>query len=421
LFGQAGVIRAKSLIIIGCVLLVLVAGGILSTPVLRRYQVEGQFSLGNRYLEEGDFAQALKAFGKVIDKDNSRIDAMLGKAQSLIGLDRQEEAETVLLEVIRLEPTTSAAYVKLIQIYIQNEDIVGAMDMIFKGEEAAGHKDFEDLWQILDNKISIIADSQELSAGQKTRIRLLCSIGGSQLVLAPVWSQDSNTANMNHKSDGSIEISSNKAGEVKVTAVIGPISRELTLTYFSTEWKAALADFIRKSSYHDAIPAFSNPNELNNGHLIVYLFSWILRSGDDIWEASAAEMEQAAKEIFGPNIKDLVHESYFWVEWDPDKHQYDVIPMGLEYSLLSYCTSFEDKGNEYVVDVVHLYVKMGANNEEQLDVFDEDAQHVGTYWYYEDLNEIFDEDALSQLLTRRYRFTKGQDGGFYLAKSTIIR
>jgi len=420
-----GFIKGKYLLILGCVILILLVTGVFLTPILRNNKIEYQFNLGTKYLEAGEFTQALHAFDKVTEKDSSRVDAMLGKAKSLIGLNRLAEAETLLLEIINSEPTFSEAYVQLVQIYIQNRDIAGALDMVSRGEDATGRYDlFLDQVQELDSNISITAELQELRVGQGTSIGLLYSFDGEQLVLAPDWSVDDNTTRLEQKSDGFIEVSTDIAGEIMITAVIGPISRELTLTFISMAEISTritdLDDFVRKSSHFFAIPVFSDPNELNNEILILYLFNWIMRANQDVWDATAEEMEQAARDIFGPNIKALAHESSNWVEWDPQTQRYEVIPLGLGYSFMTHIV-LPDTVNGYFVDAVHLSGEICDENDE-IEVYDEDGNLVGTYSFEElDDVDVFHQEMLSKLPKRRYVFTMRDDGGFYLIQSKLVR
>lgn len=74
----------------------LAGGGVVGSRFSLSYKVARQLDLGNRYLENLEYEEALIAFQKVIDIDPKNADAFLGLADSYIGLNIPEEAQEIL-------------------------------------------------------------------------------------------------------------------------------------------------------------------------------------------------------------------------------------------------------------------------------------------------------------------------------------
>ncbi len=72
---------------------VLIGIGIYNAPARRLAE---QLDLGNRYLEEMDFEQAVVAFTKAIEIDPMSMDAYIGAADAYVGLGEPERAKEVL-------------------------------------------------------------------------------------------------------------------------------------------------------------------------------------------------------------------------------------------------------------------------------------------------------------------------------------
>ena len=61
-------------------------------------QIAEQLELGNKYLTESDYEQAIVAFNKVIELDPKQVIAYEKLADSYIGLDKKEEAVDILCQ-----------------------------------------------------------------------------------------------------------------------------------------------------------------------------------------------------------------------------------------------------------------------------------------------------------------------------------
>lgn len=169
-----------------------------------------------------------------------------------------------------------------------------------------------------------------------------------------------------------------------------------------------------------ALPLFNNPNDLSDEQLIIFLCDWVrytaFESTTDT--VSAAELEQAAYEVFGPNIRQIRHSSIDWYHWNPDTRQYVVNPMGFEESDSLYVVDSWETNSEYFVDVVVLTDVYDWND--GYDLYDEHSNHLGYFPSYEALERYIAALDFSKLPQRRYTITKLPDGGYYISKVRLV-
>ena len=92
--------------------------------------VEELLDLGDKYLLEMEYEQAIAAYLRVIEIDPQNIPARLGLAQAYIALERYDEAEERLLEVLELDPRNREAYVALQELYELTGDFDKLSDLL---------------------------------------------------------------------------------------------------------------------------------------------------------------------------------------------------------------------------------------------------------------------------------------------------
>lgn len=89
--------------------------------------VEHNLKLGYKYLEEGNYEEALVAFDKVISIDEKNVDAYLGKAQAEIKLDNKADALDTIETIITITSEnnkiySSTSYDQVMSWWIDNAD-----------------------------------------------------------------------------------------------------------------------------------------------------------------------------------------------------------------------------------------------------------------------------------------------------------
>lgn len=414
--------RGRIVLIILCFsVAILLTAGLVGRDVYRNYQLDQAVALGSQYLQAGNLEQAVLAFARAAEIDGENTSAKLGLAEGFIALGREREAEEILEEIITLNPAMAEPYTMLYRMCMNASDVEGAVAVLSKGAKAAGVQAFAALQSELEAKVSIKTVAQQGLSGQAIALQLLYSSDGTQVLLSPHWEKEGE-GSLAINPDGSAEITMDAPGEVTVSAALGILNREVTLTFVPDAPKQA-AELIRKLCYPFVIPAFSNPDELDNDILLIFLINWVQRTSGEYKEiVTMAESEEAALEIFGPDLKELTHETNWLAWWHPDTQEYEVIPMGIDGIAITYILEYRETESQYLVDVVHLNVfsAWDETEEEMVDVYDENDRLLGTY-YYSELDEVFSSGTWTGMPKRRYVFTKLSEGGFYLIQSVQIQ
>ena len=145
----------KQFVIITAVLVLLICGGVAyatNTPTAR---AERQLNLGNKYLQEGKYQEAILAFQKVIEIEPKSIPARLGLGKVYVATKEFNKAETVLKEVIEIDPKNIPAREDLFNIYLKEGDIDSANGILQEIIQIDPQKDVKQL----------IADLESAKAG----------------------------------------------------------------------------------------------------------------------------------------------------------------------------------------------------------------------------------------------------------------
>ena len=172
-------------------------------------------------------------------------------------------------------------------------------------------------------------------------------------------------------------------------------------------------------NHYFLVPEFSNPNDIPDYNLLELVIIWLVKyAGEEKYIFTAAEVEETAKGIFGPDLRDIEHQELGFVWWDADRQEYEIIPLGLGIWVKTYIIDAEISGDQFIIDAVHLKVLCSYDDETQ-EVNDENDRLLGHYT--DDELEDLDQATLLNLPRRRHIFTVLADGSFYLAQSLEIR
>ena len=104
-----------------------------------------QYDLGMRYLEEGDYEQAIVAFTAAIEIDPNQALAYVGRADGYVASEQHENhfqlAQVDYEKAIELDGTDVTVYTRLADAYLQTEDYEKAEDAIRRGREKLGEQE----------------------------------------------------------------------------------------------------------------------------------------------------------------------------------------------------------------------------------------------------------------------------------------
>lgn len=150
------IITAVLLLTIGIV-------AIVNTGILN--PVQHNLSLGYKYLEEGNYEEALIAFNKVLEIEPNNTKAIIGSADAHVGLGEFDVAVSILTTHIEIDNTKTELYDKLIELYLSEEDFYSAQTVIDNALEAGYNYNINDLSKEIQNRLQ---QAQNNSSGFKT-------------------------------------------------------------------------------------------------------------------------------------------------------------------------------------------------------------------------------------------------------------
>ena len=151
----------RVLIISGITLLVCIIAAIIIVTGTNSTSAKAskELDLGNKYLLEGNYKEAILAFNKVIEIDPKNIEARMGLADTYIKTGELDEAETRLQEVLDIKEEYTDAYLRLADVKVLQGDTDGAIALL---EEALNQVQDETQKQKLRDKL----ESLKLEAPQ---------------------------------------------------------------------------------------------------------------------------------------------------------------------------------------------------------------------------------------------------------------
>ena len=122
-----------------------------------------QYDLGLRYLEEGNYEEAILAFTAAIEIDPKRAPAYVGRGDAYVKSGETESnlaaAKADYEKAIELNETGAEAYLGLADVYIRQGDVEKALEVLARGLEKTGDN------QSIMNKIIEVQENLEIEVG----------------------------------------------------------------------------------------------------------------------------------------------------------------------------------------------------------------------------------------------------------------
>lgn len=140
--------KRKPIIITGVALMlcIVTAVAVVCRQTVRSNEVKSCIEMGNRYLTELDYEQAVVAFQSALDIDPKNTQANLGLAEAYEAQQMYVYAEAVYQNMLTNDGAQEEAYVRLADLYIQQGKLEEAKKLL---EEA------KSLWEALAKKDSV--------------------------------------------------------------------------------------------------------------------------------------------------------------------------------------------------------------------------------------------------------------------------
>ena len=107
-----------------------------------------QYDLGQKYLTEGNYEEAILAFTAAIEIDPKNALAYVGRGDAYLGRGSDEESLTAAFAdyetALSLDDTNAGAYLGLAEVYIARDQFDEAMDILRQGVEKTGDQRLAD-------------------------------------------------------------------------------------------------------------------------------------------------------------------------------------------------------------------------------------------------------------------------------------
>ena len=161
--------KQKLIFIIPAILVCLLIGGVFLVKKVNAVQARESLKLGNKYLQEGKYEEAILAFQKVIKIEPKNVEARLGLGKAYIATNQFDKAEKVLKEALEIEEKNMDAILQLSDLYIKEGKVDKAQQFL---KEAFSKTGYESLKKTLEG---LKAESPKVSllSGTYTQLEMV--------------------------------------------------------------------------------------------------------------------------------------------------------------------------------------------------------------------------------------------------------
>lgn len=137
------------------VLLLVIAGILFGGKLTGSYTARKNIDLGNKYVLEGKYEEAIIAYQKVIKVDPKNIPARMGLGKAYVAQKKYSEGERIFREVIAIDSNAPEPFIEIANIYVSQGELETALDILEEGLSATGH---ESIKKALDEVIKKLND-----------------------------------------------------------------------------------------------------------------------------------------------------------------------------------------------------------------------------------------------------------------------
>lgn len=176
--------RSKFAIIVVISLLLLLGGGFLVRYSVTRAEIKSAINLGNKYVQDGNYKEAILAFSKVIEIEPKNIEARVSMAKAYIKLSQPDDAIKVLEEAVGISPKKVEPYLELANIYYDSEKLNDLLDILGAAYTNTRDSKIEELLLLFGNDffnkekyqeaVTLLNKGMEMD-GKNIRLKLLLS------------------------------------------------------------------------------------------------------------------------------------------------------------------------------------------------------------------------------------------------------
>lgn len=227
--------RKRSIVILSLSLFILlIIGGFATNYALKSQEVQKQVDLGNKYVEDGNYEQAVLAYNEAIKIDPKNVPARVGLAEAYIETGKFDDAGVTIkeIEVLGYSQMTAADTSRIAKAYLKYghlEDAVKILQAVHKASPNEAVKAQID--GLRENaSIGIAVSNESLASGDNTLVSLRCQDQEGQFhTVKAQWKQEPELGDLIENADGSMAFTAVKDGETTLSADIEGVSWTVTL------------------------------------------------------------------------------------------------------------------------------------------------------------------------------------------------
>lgn len=181
--------------------------------------------------EEADYERSIELFATILEEEPLNINARIRLAESYIALAQLDLAEHVLLEGIELIPTEPTFYSYLAYLYINQSDILLALEILAEGTEYTSDDALKERYDSYLDNIEIRATRTIVQKDSSRTLRLVWSDEReSEIPIKAEWSVDNERIGIIESSDQKdVQFAAKAIGNATVTAETEFFSRDISI------------------------------------------------------------------------------------------------------------------------------------------------------------------------------------------------
>ena len=130
-------------------------------------------NLGNKYLADGKYQEAIIEFEKAITIDKKNVQAYIGAAEAYINTNNIDKAEEVLNIAIENIPNKPDVYIELSDIYINEDKIQEAIDVLDKGYDKTKDEEIKNKVEEIVAQLELLFDKEYILVGTTNKLTLV--------------------------------------------------------------------------------------------------------------------------------------------------------------------------------------------------------------------------------------------------------
>lgn len=186
-------IKPNLVVLTGVVILCVVFCAVGIVKYTYAAHVKEALSLGNKYIQEEKYEEAILNFIKVIKIEPKNIEARVGLAKAYIKTGKPEEAEKVLKEAINIAPKKTEPYLELAKLYINENNPVNAIKILTDGYKVTSDGSIKSMLQDLKSKISVDNIDKTVTIGENYSLpkEVAAKINNIEVLFPVKWDKQS--------------------------------------------------------------------------------------------------------------------------------------------------------------------------------------------------------------------------------------